>query len=174
MKVPAFASIAFLITILTACRDPPLMDSIPPDFSGPNVTASVTTTPADTYIDVTVSAQFRLNPWTSRESVHVGNVAIGFCLLPSDELLEDAECDPSTVYELPTGSGLFTDDPLSSIHDVLAPRGEPIIITHTISLTSSQQAGVTVIGAVSFPEGPNYYIEYIYSDNDERLFIRFE
>ena len=130
--------------------------------------------PVDTYIDLTVSAQFRLNPWTSRESVHAGNVAIGFCLIPSDELLGDAECDPSTVYELPSGSKLSTDDPLSSIHDVLAPRGEPMIITHTISLTSSQQAGVTVIGAVVGLQRPDEELRYIYSDNDERLFIRFE
>lgn len=67
-----------------------------------------------------------------------------------------------------------TGDPLSSIHNVLASRGEPMIITHNISLTSSRQAGVTVVGAVVGLQRPNEELRYIYSDNDERLFIRFD
>lgn len=163
-----------LILTLAACHDPPLMDQVPPDFRGPTVTTSASTTPVDSYIDLTVTAEFELNPWTSRESVHVGETAIGFCLIPSDELLEEAKCEPSTVLELPTGSGLATEDPLSSVHDVLAKRGEPVTISHNIALTSEQRGDVTVVGVVFFLEETRYYGNYIYADEHQRLFIQFD
>lgn len=163
-----------LILTLAACHDPPLMDQVPPDFQGPIVTASISTTPVDSYTDLTVTAEFELNPWTSRESVHVGETAIGFCLIPSDELLEEAKCEPSTVFELPTGSGLATEDPLSSVHDVLVKRGEPVTISHNIAVTSGQEGGVTVIGVVVGLEEPDHEANYIYGDETERLFIHFD
>lgn len=172
-------SICALLILASGCRIiRPLEDRRPARPSPISLAVGTDSTTAGEPVSIIAAISFSLSPHNLDEFNEIGPVTLGLCLLPSERLLETAECDHDTVFMAPANVLVLSSQPLQTTSELLVHRGETVTLRYAVELTLVEPGGLTVIGVFTYPsaDNPGTYAELFHglpSYPMGRVFIEF-